>query len=486
MHAELVDQAKRGDREAFDALARLTGDRCMAIAFRILRDFDLADDAVQSALVTAWREIRTLRDSQLFEPWLHRILTNACYTEARRRRRRTEVIRLLPVEPVHGPDESLPARTPGPARARIPAAHRRAARRPRLSPLPRAPVARGGGPHRHSPRDREVPHAPRQAGAPGQPRGRGPDDRVTHGATRMTARDDLDRRLDAFLLDGPAELPTESYEAARDRIDQTRQRVVLGPWRFPDMNRIVPIGLGAAAVVVILVAGTQFLGQPASGGVGAAPTADAHGGAPSPTPVGGTVDYQLDGAPTTTDVDAVADGASVSGTAVTTSASEAPTPSGWSVPPGMATTWAVGGTTEETTVPGERAGDLVGGHRQGRLAPADRDLALRRQGGGKSTASGWLAAIDLAPSMPRTFVARGVRDAGAPARSGALSGRRGLMSAGGPIGLPATRRIGPPAHRALTVEPGRRPTVSGSASFLGGTGTHDRTAHPPRRRSCSA
>ena len=75
MHAELVAQAKRGDREAFDSLARLTGDRCMAIAFRILRDYDLADDAVQSALLTAWREIRTLRDPRLFEPWLHRILT---------------------------------------------------------------------------------------------------------------------------------------------------------------------------------------------------------------------------------------------------------------------------------------------------------------------------------------------------------------------------------------------------------------------------
>ena len=105
MHAELVDQAKHGDREAFDALCRLTGDRCMAIAFRILRDFDLADDAVQSALFTAWRDIRALRDPQLFEPWLHRILTNACYAEARRRRRRSEAIRLLPVEPVHGPDE---------------------------------------------------------------------------------------------------------------------------------------------------------------------------------------------------------------------------------------------------------------------------------------------------------------------------------------------------------------------------------------------
>ena len=106
MQAELVNQAKRGDREAFDALCRLTGDQCMAIAFRILRDFDLADDAVQSALLTAWRQIRALRDPERFEPWLHRILTNACYAEARHRRR-TSDLRVLPVEPVHGPDEYL-------------------------------------------------------------------------------------------------------------------------------------------------------------------------------------------------------------------------------------------------------------------------------------------------------------------------------------------------------------------------------------------
>jgi RNA polymerase sigma-70 factor (ECF subfamily) len=107
VHVDLVEQAKRGDREAFDALARLTGDRCMAIAFRILRDFDHADDAVQAALVTAWREIRALRDPALFEPWLHRILTNACYAEARRRKRWSQGIRVLRVEPVHGPDDYL-------------------------------------------------------------------------------------------------------------------------------------------------------------------------------------------------------------------------------------------------------------------------------------------------------------------------------------------------------------------------------------------
>ena len=103
MHIELVDRAKRGDEEAFDALARQVGDRCMAIACRILRDVDLAQDAVQAALITAWRDLRTLRDSSRFEPWLHRILTRECYAEARRGRRWSAEIRVLPVD---GPAES--------------------------------------------------------------------------------------------------------------------------------------------------------------------------------------------------------------------------------------------------------------------------------------------------------------------------------------------------------------------------------------------
>lgn len=98
MHRELVDQAKQGDEEAFDALARMVGDRCMAIACRILRDADLAEDAVQAALITAWRELRTLRDTDRFEPWLHRILTNECYAEARRRSRLSANIRILTIE----------------------------------------------------------------------------------------------------------------------------------------------------------------------------------------------------------------------------------------------------------------------------------------------------------------------------------------------------------------------------------------------------
>jgi len=99
----LVDRARQGDGDAFDALARMVGDRCMAIACRILRDADPANDAVQAALITAWRELRTLRDPDRFEPWLDRILTNACYAEARRRRRWSADIGVLPMEGANDP-----------------------------------------------------------------------------------------------------------------------------------------------------------------------------------------------------------------------------------------------------------------------------------------------------------------------------------------------------------------------------------------------
>ena len=58
----VAHRAQQGDEEAFDTLARSVGDRCMAIACRILRDVDLGEDAVQVARITAWRELRSLRD----------------------------------------------------------------------------------------------------------------------------------------------------------------------------------------------------------------------------------------------------------------------------------------------------------------------------------------------------------------------------------------------------------------------------------------
>src|SRR3712207_1677831 len=73
----------------------------------ILRDHDLAEDAVQAALVTAWVELRSLRDPSRFEPWLHRILTNACYAEARRRTRWAGGVRAIPVVEAASPDDFL-------------------------------------------------------------------------------------------------------------------------------------------------------------------------------------------------------------------------------------------------------------------------------------------------------------------------------------------------------------------------------------------
>lgn len=74
----------------------------------------------------------------------------------------------------------------------------------------------------------------------------------------MTALHDLDQQLNAFLREGPDELPNESFDAVRDRTEQTRQRVILGPWRLPEMNKILAVGLGAVAVVAVLLVGSQL------------------------------------------------------------------------------------------------------------------------------------------------------------------------------------------------------------------------------------
>ena len=107
MDRQLVEQAQRGDEDAFEALVRATGDRCVGIAYRILRDVDLAEDAVQSAYVSAWRELRSLREPDRFEAWLHRTLTRACYEEARRSRRFAANIRALPIESSYTPEDVM-------------------------------------------------------------------------------------------------------------------------------------------------------------------------------------------------------------------------------------------------------------------------------------------------------------------------------------------------------------------------------------------
>ena len=107
MLTPVVERARHGDREAFGALTQELGDRCMAIAFRILRDASLAEDAVQSAFVQAWRELSGLRDPSRFEPWLHRILVRCCYVEAKRRRRSLASVFAVQREDAYAADEIL-------------------------------------------------------------------------------------------------------------------------------------------------------------------------------------------------------------------------------------------------------------------------------------------------------------------------------------------------------------------------------------------
>jgi RNA polymerase sigma-70 factor (ECF subfamily) len=93
---ELVERARLGDRSAFAELAAASISRLFNVAQLMLRDRDLADDAVQETLVLAWRDLRGLRDPAGFDAWLHRILVRTVYREAERERRRSAGTMHLP------------------------------------------------------------------------------------------------------------------------------------------------------------------------------------------------------------------------------------------------------------------------------------------------------------------------------------------------------------------------------------------------------
>ena len=171
------------------------------------------------------------------------------------------------------------------------------------------------------------------------------------------------------------------------------------------MRRI--LGVLVSTLLVAGCAGATGSAAPSA----SAPTSVASlGASPSASgAIGGSVQYQLDGAPATTQVDVVADGASVSGTAVTTFREATHT-----VRLGCATqngdTWALGGTIEQTTVPGERAGDwsavIV---KEG--SPQQIAIWLSGSPSDASDCKSWLAATDFANIGPENF---------SPVESGAL------------------------------------------------------------------
>jgi RNA polymerase sigma-70 factor, ECF subfamily len=90
----LVELARSGDHEAFASLVRDAAVRLDGAARLILRDPELARDAVQEALIRAWRDLSGLRHPDAFDTWLHRLTVNCCLDLARRRQRRAKEIEL--------------------------------------------------------------------------------------------------------------------------------------------------------------------------------------------------------------------------------------------------------------------------------------------------------------------------------------------------------------------------------------------------------
>ena len=99
MDTDLVIRAQRGDQAAFAEIASTTYGRLHSLAYGILRDRALAEDAVQQAMLDAWRNLPKLRDPARFDAWTYRLTVNVCYAEAKRSKR------WLPNMPIDTPRE---------------------------------------------------------------------------------------------------------------------------------------------------------------------------------------------------------------------------------------------------------------------------------------------------------------------------------------------------------------------------------------------
>lgn len=87
---KLIRAAQRGDLEAFNLLILRYQNLLFGIALRLLNDEDVAADAVQEALISAFRRFNTFRGDSL-RSWLARVVVNACYDEMRKKRRQHSV-----------------------------------------------------------------------------------------------------------------------------------------------------------------------------------------------------------------------------------------------------------------------------------------------------------------------------------------------------------------------------------------------------------
>ncbi len=96
----LVQSALKGDLDAYNRLVLAYQDVAYNVAYRMLNDDDLAADAVQNAFISAWRSLPSYRGGS-FKAWVMRMVTNGCYDELRRQKRRPTT----PLEPVSLEDD---------------------------------------------------------------------------------------------------------------------------------------------------------------------------------------------------------------------------------------------------------------------------------------------------------------------------------------------------------------------------------------------
>lgn len=100
--AALVEQARDGDLNAFNRLVLEYQDMAFNLAARMLDDEDAAADVTQVAFLSAYKSLDTFRGGS-FRAWVLRMVSNACYDELRRRKRRPTIS----LEPVNDDDEEM-------------------------------------------------------------------------------------------------------------------------------------------------------------------------------------------------------------------------------------------------------------------------------------------------------------------------------------------------------------------------------------------